>query len=176
MATSNFYYENSSRIFAAEIQEEFDYEDLKSDLEYTIKTLDESWSSSRAGDWVDDTSRILDYSLSETFDYVDDTSLEVVIHPVIRSGYYSGVNLDWVYEFYIDGHEVEDDVCIEDYLIDYVDYSPSKASKVAPSRFRRLEKIKEKLATKLEKIYSDYTTPLVVKARFSNGETWYQAA
>jgi hypothetical protein len=100
----------------------------------------------------------------------------VVIHPVIRSGYYSGVNLDWIYEFYIDGSEVETDDCIKDYLVHFEGYSPSHASVVAPSRFRRLEKIKDKLTEKLEKIYSLYTTPLVVSARFSNGETLYEKA
>ena len=39
-----------------------------------------------------------------------------------------------------------------------------------------LDKIKEKLTDKLENIYLDYTTPLVVTARFSNGETMYAEA
>ena len=113
MATSNFYNENASAIFAAEIEEEFDYDDLVSNLEYALRELDESWSSGKAGDWIDNDSKILEFSLSDTFGYKDGTTLEVIIHPVIRSGYYSGVNLDWIYEFYIDGSEVEDDDCIK---------------------------------------------------------------
>jgi hypothetical protein len=176
MATSNFYNENASRIFASECEEEFDYEDLVSNLEYTLSELDESFSSGKAGDYIDDNSKILDYSLNKSFDYKDGTSVEVVIHPVIRSGYYSGVNLDWLFEFYIDGSEVEDDDCIKDYLVNFEGYAPSHAAKVAPSRFRRLEKIKNKLTEQLEKIYTDYTTPLNVVARFSNGETLYEKA
>lgn len=176
MATSNFYNENASRIFAAECAEEFDYEDLVSNLEYALRELDESFSSGRAGDYIDNSSKILDFSLNDTFDYVDGTSIEVVIHPVIRSGYYSGVNLDYIFDYFIDGSEVESDDCIKDYLVDFEGYSELKALKTSVSRFKRLDKIKEKLAAKLEKIYADYTTPLVVAARFSNGETIYEKA
>ena len=48
--------------------------------------------------------------------------------------------------------------------------------KTSVARFKRLDKIKEKLTDKLENIYLDYTTPLVVTARFSNGETMYAEA
>jgi len=174
MATSNFYNENASRIFAAEIEEEWDYTDLIEGLEYRLDELEESFCSGRAGNWIENNSKVLDYSLNKSFDYKDGTSVECVIHPIIRSGYYSGANLDWVYEFYIDGSEVETPQDIKDYLIDFENYSLCKAHKVSESRFRRLENIKEFLTQKLEKIYADYTTPLIVVARFSNGETLYE--
>lgn len=177
MATGNFYNENASRIFASACEEEFDYEDLISNVEYGIKALDKlSFNSGKAGEYLDDSSKILEYSLSDTFDYADGTSIECVIHPVARSGYYSGVNLDWICEYYIDGHEVVSDECIKDHLTYYEDYTELKALKTSVARFKRLDKIKEKLTDKLENIYLDYTTPLVVTARFSNGETMYAEA
>tara|TARA_R110000796_G_scaffold159388_3_gene276186 strand:- start:11437 stop:11967 length:531 start_codon:yes stop_codon:yes gene_type:complete len=176
MATSNFYNKNASRIFATETEGEFDYEDLVSNINYELRDLENSFSSGKAGDWIDNNSKVLDFSLNKSFDYKDGTSLECVIHPIIRSGYYSGVNLDWDFEFYIDGSEVEDDDCIKDYLIHFEGYAPSHASTVSGSRFRRLEKLRDILTEQLEKIFTDFTTPLVVTARFSNGETLYATA
>tara|TARA_R100000697_G_C5450431_1_gene197402 strand:+ start:213 stop:749 length:537 start_codon:yes stop_codon:yes gene_type:complete len=177
MATGNFYNENASRIFASACEDEFDYEDLIDNVEYAIKELGKlSWSSGKAGKYIDNSSKILEYSLSDSFAYADGTSIECVIHPVVRSGYYSGVNLDWICEYYIDGHEVESDDCIKEHLTWYEGYTELKALKTSVTRFKRLDKIKEKLTDKLEKIYRDYTTPLVVTARFSNGETMYAEA
>jgi hypothetical protein len=176
MATSNFYNENASRIFAAELEEEFDYDDLISNLEYAIRDNSNSFSSGRSGEYLNNNSKILDFSLSNDFNYVDNISVEVVVHPVIRSGYYSGANLDWVFDFFIDGCDIEDETDIANYLMKYEDYSESKATALGESRFKRLEILKNSLTNQLEKIYADYTTPLVVTARFSNGETLYEKA
>lgn len=172
MATSNFYNENASRIFASEVQEDYKYDDLKSNIEYELKSLEESFSSSQTN--ID--YEILDYSLRKSFYYKDGTSIEAIIRPIIRSGYYSGVNLDWIYELKFDSSEIETEDDIKDDLIYYSDYKEGKARKVSIARFKKLNKYKDYLVEKLEKIYSDYTTPLKVSARFSNGETLYEKA
>jgi hypothetical protein len=74
----------------------------------------------------------------------------VYVTPVIRSGYYEGANLDWHVRYYVNGSEdesYESHPRIQTLVDTYVDY--------------------------IEKIYSQYSQPLGVTARFSNGETIY---
>jgi hypothetical protein len=174
MATSNFYNKNASKIFASEIENEFDYDDLIDNVSYDIQDKHNSYYVTNKK-YIDN-GRYLKYSLVESVSYKDDTLIEVFINPIIRSGYYSGANLDYEYEYYFEGEEVYDPADIQDYLEYRLGYSEKKATKISDSRFKRLERIKNKLSKQLENIYESHTTPLVVTARFSNGETIYSKA
>jgi hypothetical protein len=76
--------------------------------------------------------------------------VEVYVTPVIRSGYYEGVNLDWHVRYYVNGSEdetYESHPNIQTLVDVYVNF--------------------------IENVYEQYSQPLGVTARFSNGETIY---
>lgn len=152
MATSNFHNVNATHIFACSLENEWDYEDLIDNLTYEFKNH---------ADWYDGNksdphelrsfpSRVLG-SLTKSFSY-NNFSLEVWVSPVIRSGYYEGCNLDWHVRYYVNGSEdesYESHPRVQTLVESYVDY--------------------------IENIFNQYSQPLGVTARFSNGETIYHA-
>jgi hypothetical protein len=81
---------------------------------------------------------------------IGEDEVEVYVTPVIRSGYYEGCNLDWDVRYYVNGYEDElycENTSVQFILNEYVEF--------------------------IEKIYTQYSEPLGVTARFSNGETIY---
>ena len=103
MATSNFHNENASAIFAVELEHEFDYDDLVDNLKSELNN---------DPDYVDygktDKNELRSFpsrTLGSIRKYVQykDFYVEVCVTPVIRSGYYSGVNLDWNVDYLING-------------------------------------------------------------------------
>jgi hypothetical protein len=83
---------------------------------------------------------------------VGEDEVEVYVTPVIRSGYYEGVNLDWHVRYYVNGSEdetYESHPNIQTLVGVYVNF--------------------------IENVYEQYSQPLGVTARFSNGETIYHA-
>ena len=150
MATSNFHNVNASHIFAVELQDEWEYDDLVSNLGFELDThADYSiYGKSDPHELRSFPSKSLG-SFSNSFSIGDD-EVEVYVTPVIRSGYYEGANLDWHVRYYVNGSEdesYESHPRIQTLVDTYVDY--------------------------IEKIYSQYSQPLGVTARFSNGETIY---
>jgi hypothetical protein len=103
-----------------------------------------------------------------------DFYVEVCVTPVIRSGYYEGVNLDWNVDYLINGDASYDspDFYIND-IAHYGNLPKSKATTYAKLAEKKAEKLKNEIVEKLESIYSDYSMKLGVTARFSNGETIY---
>ena len=103
MATSNFHNENASAIFAVQLEHEFDYDDLVENLKSELNN---------DPDYVDygktDKNELRSFpsrTLGSIRKYVEykDFYVEVCVTPVIRSGYYSGVNLDWNVDYLING-------------------------------------------------------------------------
>jgi hypothetical protein len=148
MATSNFHNENASHIFAVEIENEWDYEDLFDNLYFEFKNVSEFCDVPK-----------VDHTELRSFPSTgicslrsvvsnDEGEIEISVTPVVRSGYYSGVNLDWHDEFYTDGKSTEDLVL-------------------------SAELEKARLVDIIENIFSNYSEKLGVTARFSNGETIY---
>jgi hypothetical protein len=103
-----------------------------------------------------------------------DFYVEVCVTPVIRSGYYSGVNLDWNVDYLINGDVSYDS---PDFYIDDIAYcgnlSKSAATKYAKLAEKKAEKIKNEIVDELESLYNDYSEKYGVTAVFSNGETIY---
>ena len=150
MATSNFHNVNATHIFAVQLEDEWAYEDLVYNLEseFNIHNDYSDYGKTDPNELRSFPSRSLG-SFSDSLTIGDD-EVEVFIIPVIRSGYYEGCNLDWHIRLYVNGYE--DDTYADDANVlrisnEYVDF--------------------------IENIYSQYSEPLGVTARFSNGETIY---
>jgi hypothetical protein len=150
MATSNFHNVNASHIFAVELQDEYDYQDLVDNLESEFGTnMDYSdYGKSDPNELRSFPSKSLG-SFSNSVEIGDD-EVEVYVTPVIRSGYYEGCNLDWHVRYYVNGYE--DDT--------YETHT-------------RIQTLVEVYTNFIENVYEQYSQPLGVTARFSNGETIY---
>jgi len=150
MATSNFHNVNATHIFAVQLEDEWAYEDLVYNLEseFNIHNDYSDYGKSDPNELRSFPSRSLG-SFSDSLTIGDD-EVEIYITPVIRSGYYEGCNLDWHIRLLVNGYD--DDTYADDANVlrisnEYVDF--------------------------IENIYSQYSEPLGVTARFSNGETIY---
>lgn len=177
MGTGNFYNKNASRIFAFETEEEFDYEDNVDNIRYALKEkgFDEEDSyennglRSFCGRYIASKTVSKDYHGMEVM---------VTIKAVCRGGYYSGANVDWELEYQYESQkdeEVNADYIAEE-LERYYDAKRGMALIQGKNAAKWLEKAGQALVDELEAVLEAYTTPLVVTARFSNGETWYGEA
>lgn len=166
MATRNFYNKNASKIFAVNIEEDFDYQDLQENLQSALQQLgffatDESDNERNfCGKYI--AKKRLEFENQNQIVYLE-------IKAVIRSGYYSGVNLD--YEFKIVGD------CINNYNNDFeIDEKSDLNYEVArgfKTLFKQAKKALAKEVKVLEKVFAENSELLTVAARFSNGETIY---
>lgn len=174
MATSNFHNENASAIFAVQLEHEFDYDDLVDNLKSELNNDPDYVDFGKA-----DKNELRSFpsrTLGSIRKYVQykDFYVEVCVTPVIRSGYYDGVNLDWNVDYLINGDAQYDntDFYIDD-IAHYGSMSKSKATKYAKLAEKKAEKVKNQIVEKVESIFSDYSEKYGVTAVFSNGETIY---
>ena len=174
MATSNFHNVNASAIFAVPLEHEFDYEDLICNLESELSNNPDyvDYGKTDKNELRSFPSRTLG-SIRKYHQYKD-FYVEVCVTPVIRSGYYEGVNLDWNVDYLINGDVSYDS---PDFYIDDIAYcgnlSKSAATKYAKLADKKAEKLKNEIVEKVESIFSDYSDRYGVTAVFSNGETIY---
>lgn len=172
MGTSNFHNVNSGRIYSVELQEDWEYDDLKENLKYQLKehiTNDpyelRSYSSQVIG--------CLDKQKS--FGNLD---IDLSIYCVIRSGYYEGVNLDWFMKLGMGYGDYIDEIPEKHHLIDdlryFNDWNKGLSTIQSENVLKWIKTTKLELITKMEKIYEENSTPLKVVAQFSNGETIYE--
>ncbi len=150
MATSNFHNVNATHIFAVQLEDECGYEDLVYNLEseFDIHNDYSDYGKSDPHELRSYPSRSLG-SFSDSI-LIGEDEVEIFITPVIRSGYYEGCNLDWHIKLYVNGYE--DDTYADD---------------------ANVLRISNEYIEFIENIYSQYSEPLGVTARFSNGETIY---
>jgi hypothetical protein len=150
MATSNFHNVNATHIFAVQLEDEWAYEDLVYNLEseFNIHNDYSDYGKTDPNELRSFPSRSLG-SFSDSLTIGED-EVEIFITPVIRSGYYEGCNLDWHVRLYVNGYE--DDTYADD---------------------ANVLRISNEYIEFIENIYSQYSEPLGVTARFSNGETIY---
>lgn len=172
MATSNFHNVNASAIFAVPLENEFDYEDLVCNLESELSNNPDyvDYGKTDKNELRSFPSRTLG-SIRKYHQYKD-FYVEVCVTPVIRSGYYSGVNLDWNVDYSING-----DVYDIDELENGIGYNTalpiSKIKVYSSLAEKKAEKLKNDIVEKLEAIYNNYSDRYGVTAVFSNGETIY---
>ena len=149
MATSNFHNVNASKIYAADLQDEFDYDDLIDNVKCGLKETGYFNLLTKQ-----DPNELRSYpsrGIGSLDSYVEDDNgngIYVQVTAVVRSGYYSGVNLDWHTTFEEYGETIE-------HLLP------------------EAEKVANALVEQMEYVFGEFTTPLGVVARFSNGETIY---
>jgi hypothetical protein len=149
MATSNFHNVNASHIFAVDLQDEYEYDDLIDNVKYALKETGEFNLLTKS-----DPNELRSYpstSIGSLDTYVEDADgngICITITAVVRSGYYEGVNLDWHPHFEEYGETIE-------HLLP------------------QAEREKNRLVEMVEYVFGEFTTPLGVTAQFSNGETIY---
>jgi hypothetical protein len=150
MATSNFHNVNASNIFAVELQDEFDYQDLVDNLQYGLKET--GYYNLLTKSDPNELRSFPQQSIGSLDNYVEsadgESGIVVTVTAVIRSGYYDGVNLDWHCHFEEYGENIEH---------------------LLPAA----EAEKNRLVEMVEYVFSEFSTPLGVTAQFSNGETIY---
>jgi hypothetical protein len=152
MATSNFHNVNASHIFAVQLEDEFDYEFLVENLESELNNHSDysDYGKTDPNELRSFPSKSLGSFSNSTI--IDDDEVEVYVTPVIRSGYYEGCNLDWHVRYYVNGYEDE-----------------------TYESHPRIQTLVESYVEYIENIFNQYSQPLGVTARFSNGETIYHA-
>ena len=149
MATSNFHNVNASHIFAVQLEDTYEYDDLIDNVKYSLKETGYFNLLTKS-----DPNELRSYpstSIGSLDTYVEDVEgngIYIQITAVVRSGYYDGVNLDWHPHFEEYGENIEH---------------------LLPAA----EKEKNRLVEMVEYVFGEYTTPLGVTAQFSNGETIY---
>jgi len=146
MSTPNFRNVNASKIYAVRLINEFDYDDLVDNLQAEFQSYVDSFDNDR-----NYPGRIIS-DIQATKGKWD-----ITINIIVRSAYYDGVNLDWEVQIR-DNRDGDYFEWGEDETPRYVnDYIEAKIKKV-------------------EKIFKDYSTPLICRCIFSNGEAVYEKA
>lgn len=169
MATGNFHKVNASSYFAAECEGDFEYEDLKSNVTADL----DLWERRRETD----RNELRSYP-SEVFGTLTRTKryseFEVSVHLTViaRSGYYGGVNLDWQLTYEVAGEDT-DELHFSDMIEYHMQYTPKKSKRYAGWAEQWAKTAAEEMVLLAEAKFEELTTPLVVTARFSNGETIY---
>lgn len=172
MGTSNFHNVNSGRIYSVELQEDWEYDDLKLNLKTELKehTTDDPYELRSFPSQV-----IGCLDKQKTF---GDLDIDLSIYCVIRSGYYEGLNLDWFMKLDIGNTSYIDEIPEKHHLIDdlryFNDWNKGLSTIQSENVLKWIKTTKEELITKMEKIYEENSTPLKVVAQFSNGETIYE--
>ena len=156
MATSNFHNVNASAIFAVPLEHEFDYEDLVCNLESELSNNPDyvDYGKTDKNELRSFPSRTLG-SIRKYHQYKD-FYVEVCVTPVIRSGYYDGVNLDWNVDYSINGDSYDIDELENG--IGYNTALPiSKIKAYSLLAEKKAEKLKNEIVEKVESIFSDYS-------------------
>ena len=174
MGTGNFYSKNASRVFAFETEEEFDYDDNVGNIQCALKEkgFDEENEYEKNGLRSFPGRYIASKSISKDYHGMEVT---VTIKAICRGGYYSGANVDWELEYQYESQN--DDEINVDYITEelerYYDVKRGMAIIQGRNAAKWLEKAAQELVNELEAVLEEWTMPLVVVARFSNGETMY---
>jgi hypothetical protein len=149
MATSNFHNVNASHIFAVELQDTYEYDDLIDNIQSGLKST--GYYNMLTKSDPNELRSFPSTSIGALDNYVEDANgngIVVTITAVVRSGYYEGVNLDWHCHLEEYGETIEH---------------------LLPAA----EAEKNRLVELVEYVFSEFSTPLGVTAQFSNGETIY---
>ena len=188
MATSNFHKVNASQYYSVffEADEEnegfqdFWYDDQIENIRSFLKEKGFNLAT-----YVEDPHELRSFpsrviaSIS-TYKTICNVEFNITMYAVVRSGYYDGFNLDWFYEVEIEGDCDID--CIPDLeqlsetLSYYGDVSVGMGKIQAKNALKWLNKTVDSLIENTEDYFKEITTPLVITARFSNGETFYAKA
>lgn len=180
MATGNFMNKNASRIFAVELNNEWDHKDETDYAKSRIKDNtpkeceyfeDSGWDGERnfGGHYLGY------YTASRTYNCME---INITIKAIARSGYYSGMNYDYEIECEVGGkiYNCVPGVC--DITGDFTWNADNGGLAKVHARYASdwIDNMERKMTDAMEKAFSESSTPLIVAARFSNGEEWYEKA
>ena len=200
MGTSNFHNVNASKVFAVlmnyeapifnddgEETEETEYrapecyevDDFIENMKYEAQELKHK-TIKYYKDCDNDPHELRSFVSTPLFQYYNyktfgDMPVTVSINCVIRHGYYEGGNLDWYVTYDLSnykGNEI-------DFEQDFIDCSSMpEGMRVIQSRNAEkwAQKVTDELVEIVEELFTKQSMPLVVTARFSNGETHYSKA
>jgi hypothetical protein len=114
MGTSNFYNRNASRTFAFQAEEEWDWDDMKDNISSMMAAIAEKlgFSYYEGGDDLHDNRSFPSNAVARfsTGKQYKGFSVGITLTAIVRSGYYSGGNLDWQIEYDFDGSGESEDL------------------------------------------------------------------
>jgi len=167
MSTSNFHNVNASKIFAVE---NYNFDDLWLNLSDELDLFHQSgvFDPDELRSYP---SHILGY-LEKYEWFRDDIKLNMRIFPLIRSGYYSGVNLDW----FIEVRDVFDVEITRPECLLQSGLTDQEKEKALDEINSWIENTREELINRVESVFEKYSTLLNCVGVFSNGEAVYERA
>ena len=193
MGTSNFAYKDT--LYAVEIEDEFDVENLAENIHELMNDLDKTAKSKNKNleldiyalnkpEWNKSNSRIErnfsskhhgDVRVKSTFMGID---LDLTLQVLIRNGYYEHVNIDYDWMLEVEGLESCED---EDaaFILEWLDTDHLPAGLVAMNTKnldKRLDGMKALALEAYHHIGKKLGTEYNMTARFSNGETMFAQA
>jgi len=173
MSTPNFHNENGKYVYAIDDDgENTDWDLIEEMIEEELRTKGFEIQKDK---WLGDRN----YNgkiLGEKIVWDKKEIYSYCLKAIIRSGYYSGANLDWELDW-IDVYNNEyDEINIADILISADFIETPLTEKQAEAIEQKLRASADEDIEKLEKLYSKLSTPLVCRGIFSNGEAVYEKA
>lgn len=163
--------------------EDFEYDDLISNLGYEIERI----GGTKENEYLGDNSypiQSLGYFKDEKW-YGNDICITVKVTAVIQSAYYEGATLDWLVEieeretwkhstgsYYDESLEDIMDMIFDPY---YTDLNAGLCKIMQPKAVSWAEQVISNIEDKLEKLYESWSShKLHCKGVFSNGEAIYE--
>jgi hypothetical protein len=175
MSTRNFYSANPTGIYALESDDDSDaleyaIEDAKSNI---IEMLKEKGVDVREQDCASsDNDRNYGGWLFAMAYGQDNGNYEyVTVELLTRSGYYSGVNFDYIIGYLVEGEEYDDESLEDAHVFDNRKQDYVAISK---TRVKHLRQQANALRDKIAFAYASNTDKLRVVGQFSNGEAVYE--
>lgn len=177
MATGNFHNTNASKIFAIQTEDEFAYELAIDSCNYLLeKNGFDPEEGTDHNELRSYPSRVLG-SISEGKE-IAGAWVNVQVVAVARSGYYSGINLDWSCTIEVDGSEWHNEHPEIDYVAENLVYYGGHNEGLAKIQAKNIQKYINSRIHKLGRETNELFDQLAdhklgVSARFSNGEEIY---
>lgn len=153
MSAPNFYNKNASRIFAVEETDEDseNWSDAMGNIACDLKGYKNIQESDNGRDYPG--TRFLEKTMRFWGVWT------ITVFAVVGGAYYNGSNFDWEIEI------------IKETKDDYQEGEPEDFKLPAT-----IQNAIHRETKKIEKVYSEYTTPLICLGVFSNGEAVYEKA
>ena len=184
MGTSNFHNENAQNIYVIDYgNDEFLWQDCQELIGEDIKSLDKSFEICNSLKSIEElrsypSSSIGFWNFELTYLGI---TFELQINLFIRSGYYEAANLDYEFKWFINGDDVYNNLIgVQDVMnelteeLEYYDINPGIFTIHKNNLEFKLNDLENTAVTHVESVLKQISTPYIVTARFSNGETIYQ--
>jgi hypothetical protein len=201
MGTSNFYNVNAKRVYAilmgydrpvlddegeetSETEyshpDEWESDDFIADIKFCAREFADKNAITYYQFCDEDPHELRSYASAQLFQFYThkkygDVTITICINCVARIGYYEGANLDW-YVTYDLGNGVNADI---DFQSDFY-YLSDMPTGMKEIQYKNAEiwayYETDRLIDLTEQFFEETSTPLIVTARFSNGETCYAKA